>query len=230
VREPDGERSPVVSPSISAGGASENPEKLIGLDETQEPEARQGTEERQAEAPRRIRALINRLPVRRATLAGLGFLIGALILPAATKQWSDRAGELALKNEAVKMISESASGTILTAECIVQFCMPELAPLRDSTLTLATVDPDLFAEAKVAVSREVASNSRNWFKSRDLVDGLMETYFPGTTASDEWTSYAEQISAYRRLGDFAQPSCDNGRTADIRLLRAALPCLRRGRR
>ena len=46
---------------------------------------------------------------RRAALTLLGFLLASLVLPAATKQWSDRSGELALKKELVSQINATVN-------------------------------------------------------------------------------------------------------------------------
>jgi hypothetical protein len=167
---------------------------------------------------RRVRALLRRLGV---ALAGL--LAAGLLLPAATKQWSDRASELTLKKELLAQVNEATTETVLAADCFARLCMPELAPLRttdpDSDMGIADVDPELWNSALVAAARAYEEIPQQWTKSRAVVQGSMDAYFAGTEAARQWVAYAEAVDAYVGLPDIV---CGDDDDPDLRALRTHL--------
>jgi hypothetical protein len=64
---------------------------------------------------------------RRTLVTVIGFLIASLVVPAATKQRSDRSGELALKKELVSQINMTVTNAVAVTDCTARLrtCFPE---------------------------------------------------------------------------------------------------------
>jgi hypothetical protein len=158
-----------------------------------------------AEARKRVLRLL-------ATL--LTFLAASLIMPAATKQWSDRSDEIAMKRDLISRITEASTEAILTADCVVSFCLPEYALVSDDNADPAAVNASI-----VAYRRALVVNDRAWAKAQSVTDDVLGAYFSDTRLEMDWEEYAAAVDAYLRVG---QEYCGAARDADMGLLRGYL--------
>ena len=152
--------------------------------------------------------------IRGAVIGVLSFLAASLILPAATKQWSDRTAEMEIKHELISMINEAKVAAVTEAVCLAAFCIPELAPFRSSEQTVLNsgeFDVDRFRDAAVAFDRAESELSQHWATARARVEGYMDTYLDRSAAEIEWLIFADTLDAFLELrkiecGDTDHPS------------------------
>ena len=144
----------------------------------------------------------------------LTFLAASLIMPAATKQWSDRSDEIAMKRDLINRITEVSTEAILTADCVVSFCLPEYA-----LVTGDNADPAAVRASIVAYRRALVVNDRDWAKAKSVTDDVLGAYFSDTRLEADWEEYAAAVDAYLRVG---QEYCGAVRDADMGLLRGYL--------
>jgi hypothetical protein len=135
-------------------------------------------------------------------------------MPAATKQWSDRSDEIAMKRDLISRITEASTEAILTADCVVSFCLPEYALVIDDN-----ADPAAINASIVAYRRALVVNDRAWAKAKSVTDDVLGAYFSDTRLEVDWEEYAAGVDAYLRVG---QEYCGAARDADMGLLRGYL--------
>ena len=164
-------------------------------------------------AQRRWSALVR----RRSLLTVLGFLIASLVVPAATKQWADRAGELALKKELVSQINTTVTKAVAITDCTARLatCFPEGRSLRDPAAT-----QDSRAEADVAYGRALFESKTEWAAGSTSISSVVQAYFASTPIDAAWTEHRQAVSAFLRL---SSSECGAARDADTELLRGYLP-------
>ena len=161
----------------------------------------------------RSRRLLSR-STRRTMWAVAGFLIASLVLPAATKQWSDRSDELQLKRDLVSKITQDTTDLLTTAECVVSGCTINTWMLqRDPT-------GQILLEAQSELNRLARDATAKWRTSTEVIDVLLRTYFPESELLSEWDQFSATILAFERIG---RAECGAAREADMALLRAELP-------
>jgi hypothetical protein len=115
--------------------------------------------------------------VRKALPWAAGILLGSLAIPAITKQWSDRQGALAIKQQVV---------TSLTRDAVAAY---RIGYRRAQAGRSNTTADNTFQRALDAISRE-----------RSATDGLVFTYFRGRETERAWVSYRDIWYYYALLG------------------------------
>jgi hypothetical protein len=122
---------------------------------------------------------------------GAALLIASLVIPAATKQWSDRSKALELKNSIITSISQSTTSAVVSAR------------------ELQTAPP-----SKKAAS-ESAKLLNAWVASEALIDPSLYLYFASTDAQATWLRFHNVVYDYIALA-----CCDAKRHGDIDELQA----------
>jgi hypothetical protein len=164
--------------------------------------------------PESILRILPRKSVYRVLVAVLGFLVASLVVPAATKQWSDRPQELSLKRDIITNITESSTDAILISECIVSLCLPEQVALRGNP-----EDRSRISDADAAGQRTLENNNRSWAKTGAVVHALLEAYFPDGQVDTQWDGFSRAIASYLRL---ASSECQEARDRDMAVLQGYL--------
>lgn len=154
---------------------------------------------------------------RRIVLALLGFLIASLVVPAATKQWSDRSGELALKKELVSQINTTVTKAVAVTDCTtrLQSCFPEGRALKNMNAS-----QDAKIEADVAYGKTLFEARVDWYAGNASITSVLDAYFAGTNAGHEWAQHAGAVSAFLRL---STDECGKDRDKDTGYLQRYLP-------
>ena len=148
-------------------------------------------------------------------LTVVGFLVASLVVPAATKQWSDRPDELQLKRELVADVTRLTTETVILAHCVVTQCtFDHLRTEKPPEEALLEATADLYQ-----MNRQV---NNEWSTFSEEIRTLLRTYFPESGLPAEWTSFSEAVSAYLRIGS---GECGAERRADMDILRAELPAV-----
>lgn len=154
---------------------------------------------------------------RRTVLALLGFLIASLVVPAATKQWSDRSGELALKKELVSQINTTVTKAVTVIDCTtrLQSCFPEGRVLKNTNASQGAK-----IEADVAYGKALFEARTDWKTGNALITSVLDAYFAGTNAVHEWAQHADAVSAFL---DLSTAECGKDRDEDTGYLQRYLP-------
>lgn len=128
-----------------------------------------------------------------------GLLVASLILPAATRQWSDRQAALTLKSSVVTDVSKSSVDVVFAAQRT----------------------QELPAGEEQEKARRAALDG--WVRSEAEIDPVVATYFKGTRARDIWNAYRDTIFVYIALA-----CCDQNRAEDVSTIQEFLgsPALR----
>jgi hypothetical protein len=141
----------------------------------------------------------------------VALLIGSLLIPGVTKQWTDRPKELELKNSLVKQITESTTHAIEINRINVGNALPETiayydalsvwrqAAPKDKPAALQSLKKASAAsrKAKQQVANEVYST---WQTNRALIGAQLQAYFPNTRLASDWSGYANAIYNFGQLG------------------------------
>ena len=122
---------------------------------------------------------------------GLGLVVASLILPAATKQWSDRQAALTLKSGLISEISKSTVTAVTGARTV---------------LNSANED-----EARTAREGVMA----NWTINQANIDPLFHTYFENQRVIGLWDQYSDRVDAYVSLS-----CCEEDREETVNDLQA----------
>ncbi len=121
---------------------------------------------------------------------GAGLLAASVVIPAATKQWSDRQAALALRAELIEHISRSSAIAFTGAKRVA-------------------------ATNAAPKAREKRLETRDaWEAAEGTIDAIYAVYFRDSAARDAWLVYRGEMYRYISLG-----CCDEFREVDIRLLR-----------
>lgn len=125
---------------------------------------------------------------------GAALLVASVVIPAATKQWSDRQAALALRADLIENISRSSAIAFTGAKRVAAMsAVPK-------------------ARAKRLETRDA------WEAAEGTIDAIYAVYFRDTAARDVWLAYRNEMYSYISLG-----CCDEEfREADIALLRKYL--------
>jgi hypothetical protein len=110
-----------------------------------------------------------------------GLLVAAVLLPAGTKQWSDRQAALTLKNSLISEISTSSVKAWLAGERILQTTDDDNArKLHDKAL-------------------------EDWVVAESDIDSVFAFYFPQTEVQNRWLSYREAVYDYLNRACCTEP-------------------------
>ena len=121
---------------------------------------------------------------------GAALLVASVVVPAATKQWSDRQAALALRAELIEQISRSSAVAFTGAKRV------------------AAMSAEPAARAKLLETRDA------WEAAQGTIDASYAVYFRDSAARDTWLAYRGEMYRYISLG-----CCDEFREEDTRLLR-----------
>jgi hypothetical protein len=105
--------------------------------------------------------------LRRALPWIVGLLVGSLVLPALTKQWSDRQAASAIRQSIFQELDEQS--TVATARA-------------ESAMSSHRQD-----------ERATAKATDSWLRAASRIDGRFAIYFPSTPADEQWTSYRRAV-------------------------------------
>jgi hypothetical protein len=203
-----------------ASGSEETSEKrTVNADKTV---SNSSTEINESAPNRSLRNIATaRHQLRRFGIPVLGFLIASLLLPALTKQWSDRSGELDLKNDLLTSVNQTTTDAVLASDCLNQFCLPELAPFRSlaEDTTVEDLDPELWNNALISASKFRIDFTREWQKSQAVTQGVFDSCFPSTVAHERWAEYAAAVDAYLEV---RTQNCGETESTEISNLRRYL--------
>jgi hypothetical protein len=114
-------------------------------------------------------------------------LVASLVIPAVTKQWSDRTQALRLKEGMITDISGAASDAFNSAR--------DLASSSGS-------------EKTKAVTRRKLLNS--WIHQEGRIDPRFHVYFEGSPANESWKQYKDRFFEYIKLA-----CCDRDRSDHV---------------
>jgi hypothetical protein len=146
----------------------------------------------------------------------LGIAVTSLLLPAVTKQWSDRPKEVELRISLVDQVAQLAASTINTARFIVADTLPEATHRRFvCDKALETGDPevqqrceDLEEEEFKAEQKAHIDAKTSWIQRGAVLESQLIAYFPGTELAREGKRYVDAVRIYLFL---ASGICDTKR-------------------
>lgn len=194
---------------VTAPGRSGALDESAGADRGRDPAPSAAADRRSEQAP-----ASRRLPLRQFSLAIVSLLAAGLVLPAATKQWSDRTQELELKKELLSQMSEASTTAIDSSYCIVLRCEPEEIVSRQLS------DPTLLRDAAVAGQRRINETLSGWSVKSARIGTLLKAYFPGSSLLADWEAHAEAVTAFTRLGT---SNCGPARLESMRKVESRVP-------
>jgi hypothetical protein len=166
-----------------------------------------------------LRRLIAALSSRPAAFLLAG-VVTSLVIPAATKQWSDRTAELQLKNDLASTITNQVSATVSAGQVLVGNLLPA-ARLRTTACpgagiydyqTLAVKLPDCreAIHQEDAAEADLALRERTrWMQAVSQISAQIELYYGADTAN-RWQAYTASVTRYFRVG--IEDDCDANRT------------------
>lgn len=134
----------------------------------------------------------------------LGIAVTSLLIPAVTKQWSDRPKEVELRISLVDQVAQLAASTINTARFIVADTLPE-ATLRvyrcdRADETGLPVHDDLCEEQKeeeFKAEQEAHVEAKTaWIQRGAVLESQLIAYFPGTELAREGKRYVDAVRIY----------------------------------
>jgi hypothetical protein len=154
-------------------------------------------------------ALARRLA--RPSAWALTLLVGSLLVPAITKQWSDRQEELSIKTSLVTDISESATTAVNKERIIVSGVLPETqVRQRVETLYQQARGADKqkrkqqleAAEQAETRAKQVFHNDNYypWAAKGAVIQAKLDAYFPNSKIAADWRAYVQLIKDYIVLG------------------------------
>jgi hypothetical protein len=141
----------------------------------------------------------------------LALIIGSLLIPAVTKQWTDRPKELELKNSLVTQITEASTNTVVTHRFIAGDVLPEsrLVTYYYTTWQSAKSSEKEAAREKYLAAIESSKRAEQkawnetyslWQTKKASIGGQLDAYFPSTTLASDWSSYAGAVTSFEQLG------------------------------
>lgn len=134
----------------------------------------------------------------------LGIAVTSLLIPAVTKQWSDRPKEVELRISLVDQVAQLAASTINTARFIVADTLPEATHRRfvcakaDETEDAALDQrcEDLQEEEFKAEQKAHIDAKTSWIQRGAVLESQLIAYFPGTELSREGKRYVDAVRIY----------------------------------
>jgi hypothetical protein len=161
--------------------------------------------------------LARALPRSTAWIATI--LVGSLLVPAITKQWSDRPRELEIKTTLVREMSELTTDTITAyvAEIFVTTPAARLLGVRKAALDRAS-KADRVYDAKLQETAATEGQKYSaWRTKGAAIRAQLKAYFSGTQLTRDWDALNIAVISFIRLGS---AGCDM--SDDIKILRSYL--------
>jgi hypothetical protein len=162
--------------------------------------------------------------LRKVTRPGvwvLGIAVTSLLVPAITKQWTDRPKELELRISLIDRLGESAVSTVNTARFIVADTLPEasvraLVCGRDVDTEESQAQCDAATESERLAEQAARTGAKNdWLQKGAVLESQLAAYFPGTDLAREGKAYVNAIRIYLFL---ASDVCGSRRDDNTRKL------------
>jgi hypothetical protein len=162
--------------------------------------------------------------LRKVTRPGvwvLGIAVTSLLVPAITKQWTDRPKELELRISLIDRLGESAVSTVNTARFIVADTLPEasvraLVCGRDVDTEGSQAQCDAATESERLAEQAARTGAKNaWLQKGAVLESQLAAYFPGTDLAREGKAYVNAIRIYLFL---ASDVCGSRRDENTRKL------------
>jgi hypothetical protein len=155
-------------------------------------------------------------------------LVGSLLVPAITKQWSDRPKELEIKTTLIREISELTTDTVTTWQMELSSTTPaaRLLEVRKAAIENASKAEkadaqkkynDAFEAKVVETQRILGEKYLAWRNKGAAVKAQLLAYFSETHLADDWDALSVAVVSYTRL---VSKECK--RTSDVTLLRSYL--------
>jgi hypothetical protein len=142
-------------------------------------------------------------------------LVGSLLVPAITKQWSDRPRELEIKTTLIREISELTTDTVTAHVMELRQATPtaRLLQARDAALANAKANAskadiadaqrkyDAALDAKLVETQTThAQKYLAWSNKGAAVRAQLLAYFSGTHLVDDWDALSTAVVSYILLG------------------------------
>jgi hypothetical protein len=156
-------------------------------------------------------------------------VVGSLLVPAITKQWSDRPRELEIKTTLVREISELTTDTV-TAHVTQMYSATPTARVLQMRITAlknarskadkaeAQKRYDAALDANLKESQTILSQKWSIWKTKGAaIRAQLSAYFSGTQLTSNWDALAVAMVAFMRL---ASNACD--RSGDVGNVRSFL--------
>ena len=162
--------------------------------------------------------------LRKVTRPGvwvLGIAVTSLLIPAITKQWTDRPKELELRISLIDRLGESAVNTVNTARFIVADTLPEasvrtLVCGREANTEEAQAQCDAATEGERRAEQAARTGAKNaWLQKGAVLESQLAAYFPGTDLAREGKAYVNAVRIYLFL---ASDACGSKRDENTRKL------------
>jgi hypothetical protein len=155
-------------------------------------------------------------------------VVGSLLVPAITKQWSDRPRELEIKTTLVREISELTTDVVTARVAEIYSSTPTARLLREQEAALNRASKankaearkryDAAFEAKVRETQTIyAQNYSTWKTKGAAIRAQLSAYFSGTQLARDWDALDTAMSSFIYL---SLAECD--RSGDVQNLRAYL--------
>lgn len=141
----------------------------------------------------------------------LALIVGSLLIPAITKQWTDRPKELELKNSLVTQITEASTKTVVTHRFIASDLLPEsrISIYYYTMWQSAKPSEKEAAQRKYEAALESVKRAEqkafnemfsSWQTTKASIGGQLDAYFPATTLASDWSRYSAAIANFGQLG------------------------------
>jgi hypothetical protein len=191
--------------------------------------SQQDTNEPVVEVPQRsswYAGLARVLPRSTGWIATL--LVGSLLVPAVTKQWSDRPRELEIKTSLIREISELTTDTVITPRLVLTGSTPAARLLDAAQADLSRASKADKADAMKKYRAAVDAKLREtqtlytekfsaWRNKGAVIKAQLLAYFSRTNLANEWGAFVDAMSSY-----FYLHSRNCYRTADVTRIRSYL--------
>jgi hypothetical protein len=151
-------------------------------------------------------------PVGRLVKWAVVLFVASLLIPALTKQWTDRSKELETKSAIATKIGETSASTIDTIRYLVGDVLPAASARKAQATALARAKHEGHPVPKarrmnaLAAARErkveLATYNKlknNWGRTSAVIESQLASYFPDSQLPQQWDTYATTVTNYLRL-------------------------------
>jgi hypothetical protein len=140
-------------------------------------------------------------------------VVASLVIPALTKQWTDRSKELETKSAIVTKISESSATTINTVRYLVGDVLPAASARNATAKAFSRARKRSHKHVRVPPAKLVRATTHErtvelatynriknaWGRNGAAVESELDSYFPTSDLPDRWGSFVMAVTNYVRL-------------------------------
>jgi hypothetical protein len=155
-------------------------------------------------------------------------VVGSLLVPAITKQWSDRARELEIKTALVREISELTTDTVTAPVLEVVAATPTARLVDHRRYLLDKASKANKAKAQMQLDAALDANVKDaqadyakkyaaWRNKGTAIRAQLSAYFSGAQLTNDWDALYYAVASFMRLSSNA---CD--RSIDLKNVRSFL--------